>query len=72
MGKNVTNDEIVQRLLAAKAIDFKAVGNLVADMGPDLAESDYEYCCVLVGRRCFSICIPPWIDGPIAVEDTGV
>jgi hypothetical protein len=59
MSKNVSNEEIVRRFVDAKAIDFKAIGNLVGDMGPDLAASNIGHRIVLIGRPFIVACIMP-------------
>jgi hypothetical protein len=53
----VRNEEIGKRLIAAKAIDFKAIGNLVTELAPELAVSGIGSRIVLVGRPVILACI---------------
>jgi hypothetical protein len=53
----IRNDEIGRRLIASKAIDFKAVGNLVAELAPELAVSGIGHRIVLIGRPVILACI---------------
>lgn len=53
----IRNDEIGRRLIASKAIDFKAIGNLVAELSPELAVSGIGHRIVLVGRPVILACI---------------
>jgi hypothetical protein len=55
----IRNEEIGKRLVAAKAIDFKAIGNLVAELGPELAVSGVGQRILLVGRPVIIACIMP-------------
>jgi hypothetical protein len=59
MSKNVSNEEIVKRFIDSKAVDFKAIGNLVADLGPDLAASKLDHKLVLIGHRFIIACMMP-------------
>jgi len=34
--------QVVQRLLDAKAVDFTAIGKVIAEVGPSLAVSDFD------------------------------
>jgi hypothetical protein len=40
MASRVNHQEIVKRLLEAKAVDFKAIGATFAEVGPGLALAD--------------------------------
>jgi hypothetical protein len=51
------NEEIAKRLVASKAIDFKAIGNLVAELAPELAVSGIGHRIILVGRPVILACI---------------
>jgi hypothetical protein len=51
------NEEIAKRLVASKAIDFKAIGNLVTELAPELAVSGIGHRIVLVGRPVILACI---------------
>jgi hypothetical protein len=47
MANRVNHQEIVKKLLDAKAIDFKAIGQTVAEVGPamSLADEPWEGFC---------------------------
>jgi hypothetical protein len=51
------NEEIGRRLIAAKAIDFRAIGNVVAELAPELAVSGIGHRIVLIGRPVITACI---------------
>ena len=40
MTHRVDHQDIVKRLLESNTVDFKAIGNVVADLGPSLALAD--------------------------------
>lgn len=64
----MTNDEIVRRFIEAKAIDFGAIGSVIAELGPRLAASDAGAKMVLVGRHNILACMMP---GPAAGQLIG-
>jgi hypothetical protein len=51
------NEDIGRKLIAAKAIDFQAIGNLVAELGPELAVSGIGQRIILVGKPIILACI---------------
>ena len=54
------NEEIVKRLIESKAVDFGAIGRVVAELGPGLAASNVGARLTLVGTHNIIIaCIPP-------------
>ena len=53
----MTNEEIGRRLVASKAIDFKAVGALVSELGPELVVSGLGHRVILFGRHVVQACI---------------
>jgi hypothetical protein len=55
----VRNEEIGRRLIEANAIDFKAIGNLVSELGPELAVSGIGTRIFLVGRPVILACLMP-------------
>jgi hypothetical protein len=55
----IRNEEIGKRMVEAKVIDFKALGNLVAELGPELAVSGIGQRIVLVGRPIIIACLMP-------------
>ena len=52
------NEEIVRRLIDAKAIDFDAIGKVIGEIGPELATSD-GLRGVLIGRPNIIACLLP-------------
>lgn len=59
MSKGITDKEIVKRFVESKAVDFKAIGNLVAELGPQLVVANLGYRMIVFCRPCMNICIPP-------------
>jgi hypothetical protein len=55
----MTNEEIVKRFIESNAVDFKAIGNLVAEIGPQLAVSRIGAKMVLVGSPFIIACMMP-------------
>jgi hypothetical protein len=53
------NEEIGRRLIEANAIDFKAIGNLVSELAPELAVSGIGTRILLVGRPIIIACLMP-------------
>jgi hypothetical protein len=51
------NEEIARRMIDANAFDFKVIGNLVAELAPELAVSGIGQRIVLVGRPIILACI---------------
>lgn len=51
------NEDIGRRLIEANAFDFKVIGNLVAELAPELAVSGIGQRIVLVGRPIILACI---------------
>jgi len=59
---NMTHEEIVQRFLNSKSIDFAALGKFVAEFGPQIAASGRGDYGVRIGHynilACFKNIIP--------------
>jgi hypothetical protein len=55
----MTNEEIVKRLIDSKAINFEAIGKVVAEIGPILATSKTDLRMVLLGRPNILACMMP-------------
>ena len=53
------NAEIGRRLIESNAIDFRAIGNLVSELGPELAVSGVGHRFILVGRPVILACLMP-------------
>ena len=58
----IRHDEIVEKFLSSKAVDFNALGKFVADMGPSIAASGRGDYGVRFGHYNILACF--WI-GPI-------
>jgi hypothetical protein len=50
MPKNLSHEDIAQRFVDAKVIDFNAMGKLIAELGPVLAVNDLGWHGVNFGR----------------------
>ena len=48
MANRVNHQDVVKRLLDSKAVDFKAIGNVVAELGPviSMADEPWESFCL--------------------------
>jgi len=57
MPKNLTNEDILNRMIDAKALNFDAIGKVVAELGPDLAANQNGHRMVLFGHRNVIACI---------------
>ena len=53
------NADIGRRLIEANAIDFKAIGNLVSELAPELAVSGIGARILLVGQPVIIACLMP-------------
>ena len=62
MPKELTHEEIAERFIHAKVIDFAAMGKLVTELGPTLAVSDRGWHGVNFGRFHFLACMMPASD----------
>ena len=51
-------DEVVEALVASKAINFEAVGTVLSKYGARAAITGDRF-GVIVGRHVFDLCIPP-------------
>jgi hypothetical protein len=50
--------EVVDALIESKAVNFDAIGNILAQFGARAAETGSDF-GVVIGRRAWDICIPP-------------
>jgi hypothetical protein len=57
MEEIMENEEIARAFIEAKAVDFEAMGSLVAKLGPQLAVSQVAPKFVLVGRPFVVACM---------------
>jgi hypothetical protein len=62
------NEQIVKRFVEAKAVDFRAIGSVIADLGPELAVSDLGFRGVLIGKPFIIACLMP---GPELAQAVG-
>ena len=56
MNRQLSHEEIAQRFVDAKVIDFTAMGKLVAELGPTLATNDQGVHGVSFGRYNWYAC----------------
>jgi len=57
MSRDLKNEDIGKKLIEAKAIDFKAIGNIVTELAPELTVSGIGHRIVLIGRPVILACI---------------
>ncbi len=69
MPKQLTHEEIAQRFVEAKFIDYAALGKLIADFGPSLAVHDNGLHGVAFGRWNTLACMLPAFDVARVVGD---
>jgi len=62
MPKSLSHEEIAQRFIDAKAIDFGAIGRFVTELGPQLAVNDQGLHGVVIGRYNSIACFIPALD----------
>jgi hypothetical protein len=62
MPKTLSHEEIAQRFVETKVIDFSAMGKFIAEMGPILAVSSQGWHGVNIGRYNFLACMMPAAD----------
>ncbi|HEV8692746.1 MAG TPA: hypothetical protein VGQ93_00950 [Lysobacter sp.] len=62
MHKQLSHEEITQRFLEAKVIDFNAMGKLIAELGPVLAVNDQGWHGINFGRYNTLACMLPAAD----------
>ena len=73
MANRVNHQEIVRKVLDEKAVDFAAVGRVVAEIGPSLSLADEPWDGVCGTMRYFFHCYiidvnPPPPPGPIYAQ----
>jgi hypothetical protein len=62
MAKNLSHEEIAQRLIDAKVVDFAAMGRFITEIGPMLAVSDGGWHGINIGRFNILACMMPAVD----------
>jgi hypothetical protein len=62
MPKSLSHEEIAQRFVDAKVIDFSAAGKLIAELGPTLAVNDLGWHGINFGRFNSLACFLPAFD----------
>jgi hypothetical protein len=62
MSKTLSHEDIAQRFLEAKVLDFNAMGKLIAELGPVLAVNDHGWHGVNFGRYNILACMLPAAD----------
>jgi hypothetical protein len=69
MPKELSHEDIAQRFVDAKVIDFNAMGKLIAELGPVLAVNDQGWHGVNFGRFNSHACSLPAADVARLVGD---
>ena len=59
MPKDISHEEIAERFIQAKVVDFAAMGMFVAEFGPSLAVNDRGWHGVNFGRFNILACMMP-------------
>ncbi len=62
MPKNLSHEDIAQRFVEAKVVDFSAMGKLITELGPVLAVNDHGWHGVNFGRFNILACMLPATD----------
>jgi len=72
MPKNLSHEEIAERLMQFKVVDFAAAGKFIAELGPVLAVSDQGWHGINFGRFNMLACSMPAADVVRLVGNLGV
>lgn len=67
----LSHEDIAKRLIESEAIDFRALGAFVADVGPELAVHDEGLHGVAFGRYNLLACMMPAVDAAKLVGNLG-
>jgi hypothetical protein len=72
MSNRVNHQDVVKRLIDAKAVDFGAIGKAVAELGPSLSLADepWENFCGTMRHFIRLFILNPQGGGPV-IEDLG-
>lgn len=62
MPKSLSHEEIAQKFIDTKAVDFGAIGRFITDLGPTLAVNDQGLHGVVIGRYNTIACMIPALD----------
>jgi hypothetical protein len=62
MPKSLSHEEIAQRFVDAKVVDFGAMGKFITELGPVLAVHDLGWHGVNIGRYNILACMIPAVD----------
>jgi len=71
MPKTLSHEDIAQRLIEAKVIDFVAMGKFIAELGPTLTVSSQGWHGVNIGRFNILACSMPAADVTRLVGNLG-
>jgi hypothetical protein len=71
MPKNLSHEDIAQRFIDAKVIDFTAMGNFIKELGPTLAVGSQGWYGVNIGRFNVLACSMPAADVARLVGNLG-
>lgn len=69
MPKNLSHEEIAEKFIASKVIDFAAMGKFITEFGPTLAVNDQGWHGVNIGRYNILACMLPPADVARLVGD---
>lgn len=62
MARDISHEDIAERFIQAKVVDFAAMGKLVAELGPTLALADRGWHGVAFGKFHTLACMMPASD----------
>jgi len=71
MPKTLSHEDIAQRLIDAKVIDFNAMGKFIAELGPTLTVSSQGWHGINIGRFNILACSMPAADVARLVGNLG-
>ncbi len=69
MSKTLSHEEIAERFIQAKVVDFAAMGKFITEFGPTLAANDQGWHGVNIGRFNILACMMPAADASRLVGD---
>ena len=72
MPKTLSHEDIAQRLVDAKVVDFAAMGRFITELGPSLAVADQGWHGINFGRFNILACMMPAVDAARLVGDLRV
>jgi hypothetical protein len=52
----ISNEDLVRKFVESKAINWEAIGQVMAEVGPELF-FDNQWRVILAGKRCICACV---------------